>query len=225
MAQKLRNTLIWVKELMINVAIFEDNLLLREQLVELLNSSEDFSVCGSWENCVQIKKIMDFYRPDIILMDIDMPISNGLEGLRYVVKNHPDIPVVMLTIFEDDRNVFDSICLGAKGYLLKKSPPQKILDAIVETLEGGSPMSPPIARKVVKAFSLTRQSGSEDYKLTNREKDILQSLVNGNSYKMIAQELTISINTVRQYIRSIYEKLQVHSMNEAVSKAIKQRIV
>lgn len=210
---------------MINVAVFEDNLLLREQLVELLNSAEGISVCGSWENCVQIKKIMDFYQPDIVLMDIDMPVCNGLEGLKYIVKNNADVPVVMLTVFEDDKHVFESICIGSKGYLLKKTAPQKIIEAITETLEGGSPMSPSIARKVVKAFSISQQVAAEDYKLTKREKDILQSLVDGNSYKMIAHELGISINTVRQYIRSIYEKLQVHSMNEAVSKAIKQRIV
>lgn len=208
-----------------NVAIFEDNALLREQLTELLNSAEGVSVCGSWENCAQISKIMDFYNPDIVLMDIDMPVSNGIEGLQYIVKNHPEIPVIMLTIFEDDKNVFDSICIGAKGYLLKKTNPKKIIEALHDTLEGGSPMSPTIARKVMHSFSMMKQIPKENYNLTNREKDMLQSLVNGNSYKMIANELGISINTVRQYIRSVYEKLQVHSMNEAVSKAIRQNIV
>lgn len=213
------------EKIMINVAIFEDNVLLREQLTELLNSSDGISVCGGWENCVQIEKIIDFYQPDIVLMDIDMPISNGLEGLKFIVKNKPQLPVIMLTIFEDDKNVFDSICLGAKGYLLKKTNPKKIIDSIHETLEGGSPMSPSIARKVVQSFAATKKTPNEEYQLTKREKDILQSLVNGNSYKMIASELEISINTVRQYIRSIYEKLQVHSMNEAVSKALRQNIV
>ncbi len=208
-----------------NIAIFEDNSLLREQLVELLNSAEGISVCGSWENCVQIAKVMDFYQPDIVLMDIDMPISNGIEGLQFIVNNHPEIPVIMLTIFEDDDHVFQSICIGAKGYLLKKTPPKKIIEAIFETIDGGSPMSPTIARKVLQTFAYIKPAPKEDYKLTPREKDILQSLVNGNSYKMIASELDISINTVRQYIRSVYEKLQVHSMNEAVSKAIKQNII
>lgn len=210
---------------MIKVALFEDNALLRDQMCELLQSADEISVVGSWENCVQIKKIMDFYQPDVVLMDIDMPISNGLQGLDYIVKNMPKTNVIMLTIFEDDDHVFQSICLGAKGYLLKKTPPKKIIEAIFDTKEGGSPMSPSIARKVLQSFASIKNVAKEDYKLTPREKDILQSLVSGNSYKMIAVELEISINTVRQYIRSIYEKLQVHSMNEAVSKAIKQNIV
>lgn len=210
---------------MIKVALFEDNALLRDQMCELLQSADEISVVGSWENCVQIKKIMDFYQPDVVLMDIDMPISNGLQGLDYIVKNMPKTNVIMLTIFEDDDHVFQSICLGAKGYLLKKTPPKKIIEAIFDTKEGGSPMSPSIARKVLQSFASIKNVAKEDYKLTPREKDILQSLVSGNSYKMIGFELEISINTVRQYIRSIYEKLQVHSMNEAVSKAIKQNIV
>ena len=210
---------------MIKVAIFEDNALLRDQMSELLQSTDEISVVGSWENCTQIKKIMDFYQPEIVLMDIDMPISNGLEGLDYIVKNSPKTHVIMLTIFEDDDHVFQSICLGAKGYILKKTPPKKIIEAIFDTKEGGSPMSPTIARKVLHSFASMKSVPKEDYKLTPREKDILQSLVNGNSYKMIGAELEISINTVRQYIRSIYEKLQVHSMNEAVSKAIRNNIV
>lgn len=210
---------------MIKVALFEDNALLRDQMCELLQSADEISVVGSWENCVQIKKIMDFYQPDVVLMDIDMPISNGLQGLDYIVKNMPKTNVIMLTIFEDDDHVFQSICLGAKGYLLKKTPPKKIIEAIFDTKEGGSPMSPSIARKVLQSFASIKNVANEDYRLTPREKDILQSLVSGNSYKMIGFELEISINTVRQYIRSIYEKLQVHSMNEAVSKAIKQNIV
>lgn len=210
---------------MIKVALFEDNALLRDQMCELLQSADEISVLGCWENCVQIKKIMDFYQPDVVLMDIDMPISNGLQGLDYIVKNMPKTNVIMLTIFEDDDHVFQSICLGAKGYLLKKTPPKKIIEAIFDTKEGGSPMSPSIARKVLQSFASIKNVAKEDYKLTPREKDILQSLVSGNSYKMIGFELEISINTVRQYIRSIYEKLQVHSMNEAVSKAIKQNIV
>ncbi len=210
---------------MVNVAVFEDNVLLREQVVELLGASEGIRVCGSWENCVQISKIMDFYRPDLVLMDIDMPVVNGMEGLRFIVRHFPETPVIMLTVFEDDEHVFDSICLGAKGYLLKKTSPEKIIEAIHDTLNGGSPMSPSVARKVIHSFAAIKQVAPKDYNLTRREKDILQSLVNGNSYKMIAAELGISINTVRQYIRSMYEKLEVHSMNEAVSKAIKQNVV
>lgn len=211
---------------MINVAVFEDNTLLREQLIALLQlSAEGLHCVGGWENCLQIDKIMDFYKPDVVLMDIDMPEADGFFGLKHIMKKQPDIPVIMLTVFEDDHHIFESICLGAKGYLLKKSNPEKIIEAIHDTVNGGSPMSPSIARKVVLSFAAIKQIKTTDYKLTKREKDILQSLVDGNSYKMIANELGISINTVRQYIRSIYEKLQVHSMNEAVAKAIKQNVL
>jgi len=210
---------------MIKVAIFEDNELLREEFVMLLNSTEGIQCLGGWENCLKIEKIMNFYQPDVVLMDIDMPEADGMYGLKYLVKNHPDIPVIMLTVFEDDEHVFESIYLGAKGYLLKKLIPTKITEAIKEVVDGGSPMSPFIARKVLENFSSVKNISTDDYKLTNREKDILRALVNGNSYKMAAAELGISINTVRQYIRKIYEKLQVHSMNEAVAKAIKKNIV
>lgn len=211
---------------MINVAVFEDNALLREQLITLLEQgSEGLHCVGGWENCLQVEKIMDYYRPDVVLMDIDMPEANGFFGLTHITKKQPDVPVIMLTVFEDDHHVFESICLGAKGYLLKKSSPEKIIEAIRDTVNGGSPMSPSIARKMIGAFAAIRQAKATDYKLTKREKDILQSLVDGNSYKMIANELDISINTVRQYIRSIYEKLQVHSMNEAVAKAIRQNVL
>lgn len=210
---------------MIKVAIFEDNALLREQLQGLFNNTEGIKCVGGWENCLQVEKIMAFHQPDVVLMDIEMPEADGFYGLRAIVKNQPDIPVVMLTVFEDDQNVFESICLGAKGYLLKKSTPEKIVESIKDVRDGGSPMSPFIARKVLENFSAAKTTSSQNYNLTNREKDILRSLVNGNSYKMIGAELSISINTVRQYIRKVYEKLQVNSMNEAVAKAIRQRIV
>lgn len=211
---------------MIRLAIFEDNTLLREQLMLFLNNAnQDIQCVGGWENCLQVEKIMDFHKPDVVLMDIDMPEANGFFGLKYITQNQPQVPVIMLTVFEDDQHVFESICLGAKGYLLKKSSPEKIIESIKDVLEGGSPMSPFIARKVLESFSAMKALPSEDYNLTNREKDILRSLVNGNSYKMTAATLSISINTVRQYIRKVYEKLQVNSMNEAVAKAIKQNIV
>lgn len=210
---------------MISVAVFEDNTLLREQLIALLQSDQGMRCVGGWENCLQIEKIMNFYQPNVVLMDISMPEADGLYGLRKIMNSQPDVPVIMLTVFEDDRHVFESICLGAKGYLLKKANPEKIIEAIYDTVNGGSPMSPSIARKVISSFAAIKQMKVTDYKLTKREKDILQSLVDGNSYKMIANELAISINTVRQYIRSIYEKLQVHSMNEAVAKAIKQQVL
>lgn len=210
---------------MIKVAIFEDNHLLREQLELFLNTSEGIHCVGAWGNSLQIEKIIEFHQPDVILMDIDMPEADGFYGLKVVMQKRPQTAVMMLTVFEDDAHVFNSICLGAKGYLLKKSTPEKIIDSIKEVLEGGSPMSPFIARKVLESISATKNILHQDYQLTPREKDILRSLVEGNSYKMIANELSISINTVRQFIRKVYDKLQVNSMNEAVAKAIKQKIV
>lgn len=208
---------------MIHVGIFEDKPLLRESLIDLLAQDEQLVCCGAWENCADIPTIMQSHYPDVILMDIDMPVSNGIEGLNFLQKHYPKVLVVMLTIFEDDAHLFEALTKGAKGYLLKNTPPDKILAAIHEVYEGGSPMTATIARKVLQTFSL--QATNPDYRLTPRERDMLTSLVKGNSYKLIAADLNVSINTVRQYIRSIYEKLQVHSMNEAVAKAIKERIV
>jgi DNA-binding NarL/FixJ family response regulator len=210
---------------MIKVAVFEDNTLLSDSLTALLHSAEGIHCVGSWENCEKVGKIMQHYQPDIVLMDIEMPVVNGLEGLKIISRDFPGVQVIMLTIFEDDAHLFNSICFGAKGYLLKKATPEHIIAAIHEVAEGGSPMSAGIARKVLQAFSLQQKPLNQDYQLTRREQDILSSLVAGNSYKMIGKALDISINTVRQYIRKVYEKLQVHSMNEAVAKAIREGIV
>lgn len=210
---------------MIKVALFEDNLALQQSLSQLLQEQSEFEFVGAWTNGSQVSKLMDHYRPNVVLMDIEMPVFNGLQSLQIINKEFKDIAVIMLTVFEDDTHLFQSICFGAKGYLLKNTPPQKIISAINEVQEGGSPMSPVIARKVLQAFSLTANIAQADYQLTPREKDILLSLVAGNSYKMIGASLNISINTVRQYIRRIYEKLQVHSMSEAVAKAIREHIV
>ncbi len=210
---------------MIKIAVFEDNHTLRKSLFELLDSFPDMHCIGSWENASQVSKIMQHYQPDVVLMDIDMPETDGMEGLKIIHSQFPSIPVIMLTIFDDDASVFNSICYGAKGYLLKKTAPDKMYEAIIDVVNGGSSMSPAIARKVMQAFAVQNPIQNESYGLTKRETEMLQSLVAGNSYKMIGNELGISINTVRQYIRKVYEKLEVHSMNEAVAKAIKEKIV
>jgi len=210
---------------MIKVALFEDIPDLREGLQAFLEASDEVSCCGAWENCDQVKKIVTHHQPDVVLMDIDMPGTNGMEGLKIIRELYPDMSVIMLTVFEDDDNVFNSICAGANGYMLKRTPPSRIIDAIKEVHEGGAPMTASIAKKVLQAFAKSNAPKQNDYQLTDREKDILGSLVKGNSYKMISAELGISINTVREYIRRIYDKLHVHSMNEAVAKAINNRIV
>ncbi len=209
----------------IKLLIYEDNDVLWQSLLLMMQGTPDIDVVGAFNNCGGVREQLKELKPDVVLMDIDMPEVDGLEGLKTITENFPAVQVIMLTVFEDDVNVFNSICFGAKGYLLKKSSQERIISAIQETVEGGSPMSPGIARKVLQAFSLSQVPRNQDYQLTPRERDILGSLVAGNSYKLIAAGLHISINTVRQYIRKVYEKLQVHSMNEAVAKAIQEKIV
>lgn len=210
---------------MIKVALFEDIIDLREGLQALLDASEDITCCGAWENCDHVKRIIQQHQPDVVLMDIDMPGTNGLEGLRIIRELYPAMSVIMLTVFEDDENVFNSLCAGANGYMLKRTPPARIIEAIKEVNDGGAPMTSSIAKKVLESFKKNNVPLKNDYQLSDREKDILGSLVKGNSYKMISAELNISINTVREYIRRVYDKLHVHSMNEAVAKAINQKIV
>lgn len=210
---------------MIKVALFEDKPDLRESMSQMLEGEDDIQFCGAWENCDQVKRVITIHQPHVVLMDIDMPGTNGLQGLVIIKELFPAINVLMLTVFEDDKNVFDAICYGATGYLLKKTSPEKIIEAIHDVYNGGAPMTASIARKVLQLFSKNTPKPNEATNLTPKEKEILSSLVKGNSYKMIANELFISIDTVRSHIKKVYEKLHVHSMSEAVSKAIKQGIV
>jgi DNA-binding NarL/FixJ family response regulator len=210
---------------MIKVALFEDKPDLQEVISNILQNEEDIQFCGAWENCDHVKRIMHIHQPQVVLMDIEMPGTNGIEGLKIIKKNFPEINVLMLTVFDDDYNVFESVCYGATGYLLKNISPEKIIEAIHDVQNGGAPMTASVARKVLHLFSKNAPKPEEPYNLTPREKDILASLVKGNSYKMIAVETGISIETVRTHIKKIYDKLHVHSMNEAVAKAIRQRII
>ena len=158
--------------------------------------------------------------PDIVLMDIGLPSINGIEGVRTVKSNFENIQVIMFTVFEDDEKIFEAIRSGASGYLLKKIPPEEILEAIKELHEGGAPMSPSIARKVIQAFQVKPSTVLEDHQLTAREKEILFALVDGLSYKKIAEKYFVSIHTVRSHISSIYEKLHVNSKSQAVAKVL-----
>ncbi|RYG31465.1 MAG: response regulator transcription factor, partial [Chitinophagaceae bacterium] len=163
--------------------------------------------------------------PDIVLMDIDMPGRNGIEGLKLIRQANNDVKVLMLTVFDDNKNVFEAVRNGANGYLLKKTPPAKLLEYIQEAHSGGAPMSASIATQVLKMFSEVHTPGSDDFRLSEREKQVLQLLVNGYSYKMIAAEMYIAIDTVRSHIKKIYEKLHVNSKSEAVAKAFKNKLV
>jgi DNA-binding NarL/FixJ family response regulator len=160
-------------------------------------------------------------------MDIALPGINGIEGVKSAIKIKPDIDILMLTIYEDSEKVFDALCAGACGYLVKKTPPSKLLEAIKEVYEGGSPMSSQIARQVITAFKESKDVKDEntDYKLSSREKEVITLLAGGNNYQQIADQLFISVDTVRHHIKNIYRKLHVHTQSEAVAKAIRKKII
>jgi DNA-binding NarL/FixJ family response regulator len=210
---------------MIKIVLYEDNPQLREGLSMLLNGSEGFEVIGTFKNCNNVVDEVKALAPDVVLMDIDMPGTNGIEGLKLIRRGNTDVKVLMLTVFDDNKNVFEAIRNGANGYLLKKTPPAKLLEYIQEAHTGGAPMSSSIATQVLKMFSQAHNHTGEDYHLSEREKQVLQLLVNGYSYKMIAAEMFISIDTVRSHIKKIYEKLHVNSKSEAVAKAFKDKLV
>lgn len=210
---------------LINILLFEDNTQLAEGLALLLNSEENYKVRGTFKNLNHLEHEVRAHNPDIVLMDIGFPMGSGIDGLRRIKAIDPNIKVIMLTGMADDESIFESLKSGADGYLLKKTSPVKLLDYIKEALEGGAPMTPSIARQVLQTFSTLNTTTPGIENLTPREKDVLRLLVNGQSYKMVAADLTISIDTVRTHIKSIYEKLEVNSKSEAVAKAIRNNIV
>ena len=209
----------------IGILIYEDNKGLRDSLEQLVSGSEKLLLLGSFDNAVNVLKDVPLLKPDVILMDIDMPGITGIEAVSKLRQSGHTIPVIMLTIFDDNKHVLDAIFAGASGYLQKKHISERLVDAIGEVLAGGAPMSPAIARLVIENMQQKNVDLENRYNLTPREKEILQSLSKGNSYKLIAAEFNISIDTVRTHIKRIYEKLQVHSQTEAISKAMSERIV
>jgi DNA-binding NarL/FixJ family response regulator len=210
----------------IRVALFEDNRHLRESLFNLLESSEGYVCAGAFAHCERVIDNIEETQPDVILMDIELPVVNGIEAVKLIRERYPDIRILMETIFEEDEKIFQSICNGAQGYILKNTPPKEILNAIREIYEGGAPMSPIIASKVLRMFKTNLTSDTDDsFHLSIREKEILKCLVEGMSYKMIADTCFISADTVNGHIKNIYKKLQVHSKGEAVAKAIKGRLI
>lgn len=214
----------------IRVTVFDDNIKLLDSLSVLIDGSPGFELAGAYSSCLDIDEKIQSSQPDVILMDIEMPGINGIEAVAEVKRHFPKINVMMQTAFENDENVFSAICAGASGYILKDTPPGRILDHIVDVYQGGSPMSPSVARKVLGFLQhpqpgLQRQDRQEDYGLSVREKEVLSCLVKGLSYKMIADTCHISYETVRSHMKKIYEKLHVVSMTEAVAKAINQNLV
>ncbi len=210
---------------MIKVLLYEDSPQLREGLTMLIDGSDGFTVLAAYKNCDHAADEVAAWQPDVILMDIDMPGTNGIEGLKHIRAVNSDVKILMLTVFDDNKNVFEAVKNGANGYILKKTPPAKLLEYIEEAASGGAPMTASIATQVLKMFSQLNNVQSEDYNLSDREKQVLQLLVDGYSYKMIASEMFISIDTVRSHIKKIYEKLHVNSKSEAVAKAFKDKLL
>jgi two-component system, NarL family, response regulator LiaR len=210
----------------IKVAIYEDNTALLESLTFLIKGTRDFELCGAFSNANSIIDDCRQSLPEIILMDIDMPGTNGIEATVMLKESYPEINVMMLTVFEDKERIFEALCAGATGYLLKKSSAVQIIEAVKELYNGGSPISGEIARKVLEFFSKPHLAKTRnEYTLSPREFDILRCLVNGDSYKMVADKCFISIGTVYTHINNIYKKLHVNSKSEAVIKAIREKLL
>ena len=205
---------------MVKISIIEDDKEIRESLAVLIGGSEGYECVSHYDSCESALESIEDDPPDIVLMDINLPGMTGIEGTKLIKQKLPQTEIIMLTISDDSKDVFDSLCAGACGYLRKNTPPVKILEAINEAVNGGAPMSMEIARLVVGSFRKETQLPD----LTSREKEVLKCLCDGNSYKKIAEELFIDINTVKFHIRNIYHKLEVKSKGEAIAKAIKKNI-
>lgn len=206
----------------ITILIFEDNIPLRQSLKVLLEGMENYWVAGDYSNCKNVKEITQSLEPDIVIMDIDMPEADGIEGLKVIKETRPDTEIIMHTVFDDDQRLFDCLCYGASGYILKNTSFTRLIDAIETVQQGGSPLSPSIARKVLNSFQKKKEN---NYNLSTRELEILSYMVQGYSYKMIADACFISLDTVRGHVRNIYTKLHVNCGTAAVAKALKDHIV
>ena len=206
------------------IIIFDDNEERLNSVKMLLDLSEDFECAGTFKNANNVINDIRATQPDLVLMDIDMPGQSGIEATAVIRKDYPHLPVIIQTIFEENEKIFDSLRVGANGYLLKKTGPEKFVESLREALAGGAPMTGSIAAKVLSYFA-HGEVNKKKYNLTEREKHILSLLVKGYSYKLIAAECDIAYNTVNNHIRNIYDKLYVNSATEAVSLAIKERLV
>jgi DNA-binding NarL/FixJ family response regulator len=209
----------------IKVAVLDDNKPRRELLKILIDSTDTFLCTGAYEDGRDIVSHISSNIPEVVLMDIDMPHVNGIEALILIKQHFPDIKILMQTIFEDEEKIFNSILAGADGYILKKTPPVKLLEAIKDVAEGGAPMTPTVAKQVLLLFQHKHSIvPKQDFDLTSRELDILALLVEGYSYKMIADKCNISYPTVNSHISHIYQKLHVSSGTEAVAMALEHNI-
>jgi len=212
-------------ESVVRAAIIEDQREIREGLADLIDTTDGYRCTGSYASMEAALARIGAELPDVVLVDIGLPGMSGIEGIGILKQRFPSLQLVMLTIYDDDERIFEALCAGATGYLLKKTPSAKLLEGIRESVEGGSPMSPEVARKVVRLFRDVRPPKKADYDLTPHEMRILGMLVEGHNYKTAAAELGVSVNTIAFHMKRIYEKLQVHSKSEAVAKALRNGLI
>jgi len=212
-------------ETLIKVAIIEDQREIREGLAMIIKLTDGYRCTGSFRTMEEALEKIRFDLPDAALVDIGLPGMNGIEGIRVLKERHPAMALLMLTVYDDDEMIFDALCAGACGYLLKKTPPARVIESLKEAMDGGAPMSPEVARRVIKLFREIRPPERADYKLTPHETRLLKLLVEGHNYKTAAAEVGTSVTTVAFHMRNIYDKLQVHSKSEAVAKALRDRLV
>ena len=202
------------------IVIIEDNEPLNDVFCEVINSTDDFKVVGSYLDCENALEFLKDDAPDIVMMDIELPGMNGIQGTKEIKKIIPKTIVIMVTVFENSKTVFDALCAGASGYLTKNASSEKLINALQEALEGGAPMSINIAKMVVQSF----QKAPETI-LTERETQVLTMLSQGSSYKSIALALYISLNTIKYHIKNIYDKLQVHNKEDAIKEASQRKLI
>jgi DNA-binding NarL/FixJ family response regulator len=210
---------------MIRVAIVEDQGEIREGLKALISGTPGYGCAGAWRSMEEALAQIGRDVPDVLLADIGLPGMPGTEGIRLLKQRYAGLPALMLTVYEDDERIFEALCAGACGYLLKSTPPARLLECLQEAVAGGAPMSPPVARRVVELFRDFRPPDKSDRKLTPHEARLLGLLVDGHNLKTAATEIGVSRATVAWHMRSIYEKLQVHSKSEAVAKALRARMI
>lgn len=207
------------------MVLIEDLREVREGLAVLINGTPGFRCTGSHRTMEEALASFERSACDAVLTDIGLPGLSGIEGIRILRERYPDLPILALTVYNDDDKVFRALCAGASGYLLKNMPPARLLESIREVLEGGAPMSPEIARRVISLFRDFRTPDHVDYQLTPQETQVLKLLVEGHHAKTAAKEMGISTNTVFFHLKNVYAKLQVHSKTEAVAKALRERLV
>lgn len=209
----------------IKVAIIEDRREIREGLAMLISYTDGFECTGKYGSMEEALASIRHKMPDVVLSDIGLPGMDGIEGIRILKEKHPHLTILMLSVYDDNERIFDALCAGACGYLLKKTPPAKLIESLRDAISGGAPMSPEVARKVITIFRDFRPPEKVNYDLTPHEIRLLKLLVEGHSYKTAAAELRVTVNTISFHLKNIYEKLQVHSKSEAVAKALQNRLI